>query len=246
MLDHARRATRRARGRLAGRALLSDLTPADRALIDRIRARRLTYLDTPRLASLASRCRRLERDGTPGVLIEAGCALGGSTILLGTVKHPARPLLVHDVFGMIPPPGDHDTPEVHQRYRTIVEGRSSGIGGDRYYGYEDDLHQRVCDNLAAFGLDREDRSIELIPGLVQDTLQVDGPVALAHVDVDWYDPVLTCLTRIFPHLVPGGSIVLDDYHDWGGCRKATDEFLAGLDAPVDLDRATGALVITRR
>ncbi|MEY4519181.1 MAG: hypothetical protein RLZZ499_1780 [Cyanobacteriota bacterium] len=54
---------------------------------------------------------------------------------------------------------------------------------------------------------------------------VEQPVAFAHIDVDCYKPVLTSLKRIFPNLVVGGSITLDDYHDWGGCRKATDEFL---------------------
>jgi asparagine synthase (glutamine-hydrolysing) len=53
---------------------------------------------------------------------------------------------------------------------------------------------------------------------------IEQPVAFAHIDVDWYEPVLTSLKRIFPHLVVGGSIILDDYHDWGGCRKATENF----------------------
>ena len=56
-------------------------------------------------------------------------------------------------------------------------------------------------------------------------MTINQPVAFAHVDVDWYEPVMTCLSRVFPSLVIGGSIILDDYHDWGGCRKATDEFL---------------------
>ena len=68
--------------------------------------------------------------------------------------------------------------------------------------------------------------MSLIKGLVQDTMRIDQPVAFAHVDVDWYEPVLTCLQRVFPKLVEGGSIILDDYHDWGGCRKATDEYIA--------------------
>ena len=26
---------------------------------------------------------------------------------------------------------------------------------------------------------------------------------------------------------PGGVILIDDYHDYGGCRTAVEEFLAG-------------------
>ena len=80
---------------------------------------------------------------------------------------------------------------------------------------------------------------------MQDTLAVDGPVALAHVDVDWYEPVMTCLERIAPRLVVGGHLVLDDYHDWGGCRKATDAFLARVPGQFARDDAAGSLVLTR-
>jgi asparagine synthase (glutamine-hydrolysing) len=65
------------------------------------------------------------------MFIEAGCALGGSAILLATVKNRRRPLHLFDVFGMIPAPTAEDTQEVHDRYRTIVEGKSSGIGGGK-------------------------------------------------------------------------------------------------------------------
>ena len=46
---------------------------------------------------------------------------------------------VYDVFGMIPPPGEKDGADVHQRYATIAGGASKGIGGETYYGYRDDL-----------------------------------------------------------------------------------------------------------
>ena len=34
-----------------------------------------------------------------------------------------------------------------------------------------------------------------------------------------------CLEALADRLSPGGVIVLDDYHDYGGCKTATDEFL---------------------
>ena len=69
------------------------------------------------------------------------------------------------------------------------------------------------------------------PGAVQvnvteDTLVVDGPVALAHLDGDWYESTLTCLTRIVPHLSPRGRLVVDDYDIWSGCKAAVDEYFA--------------------
>ena len=67
---------------------------------------------------------------------------------------------------------------------------------------------------------------DFFQGLFQDTLHPAGPVALAHIDGDWYASVMTCLERIVPVLIPGGTLVIDDYHHWSGCRKAVDEYFA--------------------
>lgn len=228
-----------------GTALSSVPDERTRELLSRIRASRLTYLSDEKLASLTNTCSAIEEARLPGLFIEAGCALGGSAILIATVKNSGRPFLVYDVFGMIPPPTREDTPDVHERYRTIVEGKSTGIGGDTYYGYQADLYEVVQANLRRFGIDPEERSVSLIKGLVQDTMEIDAPVAFAHVDVDWYEPVMTCLRRVFPRLVEGGSIILDDYHDWGGCRKAADEYLREVAGQFGLDDSAGSMKITR-
>jgi asparagine synthase (glutamine-hydrolysing) len=54
-------------------------------------------------------------------------------------------------------------------------------------------------------------------------------VAFAHLDGDWYESTMTCLTRIAPLLSPGGRIVLDDYYAWSGCRRAVNEYLKNRD-----------------
>lgn len=223
----------------------ASLEGGDRELIARIRERNLTYLSEAKLAKLAAAVHAIEAASLEGVIVEAGCALGGSSILLATLKDADRPLWIYDVFGMIPSPTAEDTEDVHARYRTIVEGKSKGIGNDRYYGYEENLYERVQSNLAEFGIDCERQAVSLIKGLVQDTMRISEPVALAHVDVDWYEPVKTCMERIFPRLVVGGRIILDDYHDWGGCRKAVDEYLRSVVGEFSLDDSAGSLTVTR-
>jgi O-methyltransferase len=191
-----------------------------------VRKRHLTYLGYDALSDLERAVHRLEAAGVPGIIVEAGCALGGSTVVLGLAKHPGRPLRAYDVFGLIPPPSDADGDDVQARYRTVVQGEASGIGGDKYYGYEDNLRDKVANTLRSFGLDLEAHRIELIQGLFQDTLRLDGPVALAHIDADWYESVKTCLERIEPRLSRGGVLVIDDYGHWSGCRTAVDEYFA--------------------
>jgi asparagine synthase (glutamine-hydrolysing) len=152
---------------------------------------------------------------------------------------------IYDVFAMIPPPSSMDGSDVHERYEVIVSGKSRGLKGQRYYGYESDLQQRVRASFERCGYPLAAHAVEMIAGKVEDTMVVDGPVALAHIDVDWYSPVMTCLERIAPRLSRGGIIVLDDYFDWSGCRKATDEFLARTDIGFARDASHGALALTR-
>jgi Macrocin-O-methyltransferase (TylF) len=225
--------------------IFSKLTSKTRELISRIRSQNLTYLSDKKLASLASTCLSIEDANLSGIFLEAGCALGGTAILIASLKRSESPLFIYDVFGIIPPPTKEDTQDVHDRYRSIVGGKSKGIGGDKYYGYIENLYEVVKSNLKNFGIDCEKQSVSLVKGLVQETMTIDRPVAFAHVDVDWYEPVMTCLTRVFPALVVGGSIILDDYHDWGGCRKATDEFLLRVIGQFKLDDSAGSMKITK-
>jgi O-methyltransferase len=187
-----------------------------------VRERRLTYLSPVRLRTLERCIERIEAEGVNGDIIEAGIALGGSALLLAKLMGPGRTFHGYDVFSTIPAPSGRDPDESHERYATIASGTSEGIGGDMYYGYRDDLYESVDATFREYGISR----YELHKGLFTETLHPTGPVALAHIDSDWYEPVKTCLERIYPVLSPGGFVVLDDYFDYGGAAQAVDEFLA--------------------
>jgi len=193
-------------------------------IIQAVLAEGLTYLEEAALADLEAQVRRVEDLSVPGILIEAGCALGGSAIVLAAAKSPLRHLNVYDVFGVIPPPSVRDGQDVLDRYQVIISGKSEGIAGQKYYGYEENLFDKVTRSFARHGLPIDAYNVHLIKGLFQDTLQINEPVALAHVDGDWYESVTVCLQRIAPHLSPGGVLVIDDYGAWSGCRQAVDEY----------------------
>jgi O-methyltransferase len=193
----------------------------------RVAEARLTYLSPAKLRNLEACLRRIEADGIPGDCLEFGVALGGSAIVAATQMGAERSFAGYDVFGLIPPPSGRDDDRAHARYAVIASGRSDGIGGDRYYGYESDLLAKVRNNFAAFGLEVDGRRICLVRGFFAETLPLGGgAVAFAHIDCDWYDPVMLCLEHSYRRLSRGGFIILDDYNDYGGCRRATEEFMA--------------------
>lgn len=212
---------------IAGRAKLArlGLTHSDAArLIKQVRSSGDTFLDRGALVDLFDRVRAVEMAQLPGILIEAGTARGGSALVMAAAKSAGRPLYLYDTFGMIPPPSGGDGADAHARYDEIVGGKAQGIAGQDYYGYASDLLGSIQRLFVEQGLPADGNNIHLVQGLYEETLHIEQPVVLAHIDCDWYDSVLVCLEQIAPRLVSGGVLVVDDYDHWSGCRKAIDEY----------------------
>ena len=96
-----------------------------------------------------------------------------------------------------------------------------------YYGYRQNLLSEVKGNFARHGLRVGTEGIHLHEGLFEDTWPTTAiqSLALVHIDCDWYDPVSYCLEAVGSRLNPGGVIIIDDFHDYGGARIAVEEFL---------------------
>ncbi len=234
--------------RLLGQARLLRIwasQPTAARTIRRVVHEKLSYLGTPSLTELHDVVARLEKEGQAGILIEAGCALGGSALVITASKAVSRPLYVYDVFATIPPPSERDGPDAHRRYDLIASGRATGIRGGNYYGYSSNLLDSVQESFADLGFPTGENNVHLIEGLFEDTLVVAEPVAMAHIDSDWYDSVSVCLQRITPMLVRGGTLVIDDYSDWSGCRAAVDEYFADMRDQFDFVTKTRLHIIRK-
>ncbi len=193
--------------------------------IDRIKKKRLTYLDEQAMLDLKNCIKGLEKNAVPGILMEMGCALGGSGILITSNKSKERKFKIYDVFGMIPPPGEKDDKAIHDRYEEIKSGKAKGLGQDEYYGYKEDLIGKVSQSFTEMGVPAKENNVEFVQGLYEETLQgFNEPVAFAHIDCDWYDSVMVCLEAIVPKLSKNGVLVIDDYYVWKGCTEAVDDF----------------------
>ena len=192
-------------------------------LLQRVRADGLTDLEHTALNDLYQRVKH----APTGAIVEAGCALGGSAIVMAAAKDHDRPFYIFDAFGMIPPPSEQDEADAHERYENIVTGNAQGIRGEVYYGYQEDLLSKVITSFKQYDLEPDSHNVQFVKGFYEDALHIDEPVAVAHIDCDWYDSVIVCLERITPYLVEGGVLVIDDYEAWSGCKKAVDDFFAG-------------------
>jgi O-methyltransferase len=199
------------------------------SLAREVRRNGLTYLSYRKLLNLERCLAELKSRDVDGDVLEFGVALGGSGILMAKQLGPGRKYFGFDVFGMIPPPNPQvDGQDSMSRYRDIASGNSKGLAGKSYYGYEKNLLDKVRREFESYGL-IEPMQVRFIKGLFEDAWPKSAPeikrVALVHIDCDWHDAVAYCLKSTSEIVVIGGFIVLDDYNDYAGAKKAVDAFL---------------------
>jgi O-methyltransferase len=214
---------------LSLRNRLAETNPRVVQVVDRVLAERLSFASEGPLLELAESVLEVERARLPGGLVEAGCALGGSALVIAAAKSSSRPLYLYDVFGMIPLPRLRDG--LRAWYFTLLNrlGLRRGHGGDPYYGYVENLLGRILTTFKAFGLDPERELVIPIKGPYRATLRDPVPfsVALGHIDCDWYESVRCCLRALEPQLISGGRLIFDDYYSFVGCRDAVDDYFSG-------------------
>jgi hypothetical protein len=70
--------------------------------------------------------------------------------------------------------------------------------------------------------------VHYVKGRVEETIPFQAPerISLLRLDTDWYESTRHELHHLFPRLVPGGVLIVDDYGYWKGCREAVDEYFA--------------------
>ena len=182
-----------------------------------------TMTSLERLMTLYQICHHVERRGLEGDLVECGVWRGGSAGIMAAVnlKHGAsrRNLWLYDSFEGIPEPRPEDGVEAAR----FADGRAGGamISTNKLVAAE----SSVLELLAK--LNFPSGNTRIMKGWFQDTVPRSHPnqIAVLRLDGDWYESTKVCMEHLYPHVVEGGVVIIDDYGDWEGCKKAIDEYL---------------------
>jgi hypothetical protein len=80
--------------------------------------------------------------------------------------------------------------------------------------------------------------LRFVQGLVEETIPAEAPeeIALLRLDTDWYRSTIHEMRHLYPRIVSGGILIVDDYGEFAGARQAVDEHLAEDGRPVLLNR----------
>jgi hypothetical protein len=186
------------------------------------------YIDTLEIATMAS--------DIQGSVVECGVWRGGMAAGLCFVLGNARGYFLFDSFEGLPPVKEIDGKAAMQWQQNVT--------GSTYYDNCSAPPQFAAEVMAKAGA----QNTHLIKGWFDDTIpSFSGtePVAVLHLDGDWYDSTMVCLVHLFDRVTPGGIIILDDYYAWDGCSRALHEFLSGRSA-IERIRSVGNICYIRK
>ncbi|MEM9256675.1 MAG: TylF/MycF/NovP-related O-methyltransferase [Pseudomonadota bacterium] len=153
-----------------------------------------------------------------GSVVECGCWKGGATVNLSRVcAITGRKLIVYDSFEGLPPPVDGDFVAERAFRKGFMPGAFAG------------QLEEVRENVRKYG---SINSTEFVKGWYEDTLpHHEGPIAMMFLDVDFCASLHDCLINLWPHVVKGGFVFLDEYLNLPYCavffsEKYWDKYFA--------------------
>jgi hypothetical protein len=201
-----------------------DLGPEVRAIIKRVKP--FTMSGPERIAALYEATRYIARNKIEGDVVECGVWKGGSMMISALTLLSAgevRPMLhLFDTYEGMTAPTAADRSSLLAATATELLANSSKSAQVWARSPLDEVRR----NLASTGYPSD--RMRFVKGRVEDTLPSEAPdkISLLRLDTDWYESTKHELVHLFPRLVPGGVLIIDDYGHWAGSKKAVDEYIA--------------------
>ena len=189
--------------------------------------RRYTLTSPARIAALVDAVSYVVAEGVDGDLVECGVWKGGSVmaaaLTLDRLGDRERDLYLFDTFAGMPEPGAEDVSSPYDGYSLHKRWRRHDKAEKEWAGIP---VEAVRANVLTTGYPAD--RVRCVVGMVEETIPAEAPerIALLRLDTDWYSSTKHELEQLYPRLVDGGVLIVDDYGHWEGARKAADEHLA--------------------
>lgn len=205
-----------------------------------------TLTSPERMYALYGAVRYLVEGGIGGDFVECGVWRGGSCMLMAhtllSAGERGRRIHLYDTFAGMTKPGAIDIRH-RDRSEQVTRWELSQKRDHNTWAYAP--LAEVQQNMRSTGYPEE--RLIFVEGEIENTLpaRLPGPIALLRLDTDWYESTYHELCHLYPLLVPGGVLVLDDYGSFEGARRAVDQYLEETGSKLLLHRidATGRIAL---
>jgi hypothetical protein len=197
-----------------------------------------TMTSPERIYGLLAAIRYLHSNKMQGDIVECGVWKGGSMMAaakaLLALNSTERDLYLFDTFAGMTAPSAKDGSNFERK--TTQESFDSMQAGDGTCKWCYSSLEETQRNVESVGYPV--KKIHFIKGPVEQTIPEHAPaqIALLRLDTDFYESSKHEMVHLFPRLVSGGVLLLDDYGHWEGQRLAVDEYLSEHKIPLLLNR----------
>lgn len=193
-----------------------------------------------RIAGMIDALRRIDQQRITGDIVECGVWRAGN-IMLARKLSPDRMCWLYDTFTGMTEPGEFDTKKSGAKAIDSYQHKVS-IGARWAECSVADVKEYLRQTQTL-----DESRLRFVVGDVAETLldpaNLPDHIALLRLDTDWYASTKIELDVLYPRLVPGGILIVDDYGHWLGARKAVDEYLGAAAKDLTMIDYTAAMMV---
>ena len=184
-----------------------------------------TMTSPERIKCLIDATKYIVKNKIVGTFVECGVWRGGSVmaamLMLKKLKVNNTKFYLFDTFDGMSEPSNFDRDYSKNKGKDLLQYNTKDKNNKIWcYSPIEEVKKNI------FKTKYPIKNIKFIKGKVEVTLKYYAPkkIALLRLDTDWYQSTKYELEILFPRLVKGGVLIIDDYGYWKGCKKAVDEY----------------------
>jgi O-methyltransferase len=184
-------------------------------------------VDARELSVILAMCERALEQTEQGAFTEFGCYAGTTSLFIARLlRHQNREFHVYDSFAGLPDKTTEDISPAGEQFKTgeLLASKKMFITHFKKAG----LQLPVIHKCWFSDLTEDD---------------VPAQIALAFLDGDYYQSIIDPLKLIWPRLVSGAIVVVDDYQNEAlpGARRAVDDWVKTHPADVRTEASLGII-----
>jgi O-methyltransferase len=166
----------------------------------------------------------------PGAFVECGVFMGGNIEVmiraLQNLRVDDRDIYLYDTFAGMPQPDPRDDEGLGGVMKTSWDAHRTEADGFSGSNWMRATVETVRERIEPLGYPSE--RLHFVKGMVEDTIPGVAPdkIAILRLDTDFYSSTKHELEHLYPRLMPGGILIIDDYGAIPGARLAADEYAA--------------------
>ena len=198
-----------------------ELSKTEEKLVKKCLQYSMTNIE--RMWSLIQSFHHVRQESLLGDFVECGVWKGGNIILLKKLIEKfnlKKKIYGFDTFEGMVEPSSYDVNYNNKSAKKMFDEHKNQKIGFAMCSLEE-VEKNITKNTS---IDK----ILLIKGKVENTLKIKNnlpkKISILRLDTDFYESTKIELEILFPRLVKGGVLIIDDYGFWKGSKKAVDEY----------------------